>query len=102
MVESYLTSRFQCVKIGDSYSEFVPVLSGVVQGSVLGPLLFVIFIDDLPQCFRSATPYLYVDDTKCIKSVHNSTDIDLAQNDIDCLFNWNCTWRLTSNISKLL
>ena len=87
MVESYLTSTFQCVKIGDSYSEFVPVLSGVVQGSVLGPLLFVIFIDDLPQCFRSATPYLYADDTKCIKSIHNSTDIDLAQNDIDCLFN---------------
>ena len=75
--ESYLTSRFQCVEIGDSYSDFVSVLSGVPQGSVLGTLLFVIFINNLLQCFRSATPYLYADDTKCIKSIHNSTDINL-------------------------
>ena len=49
------------------------------------------FIKNLPHCFRSATLYLYTDDTKCIKSFHNFTNINPVQYNTDCLFNWSCT-----------
>ena len=76
----YLMFRLQSVidKFGDSYLDFnLYFLSGILQGSVLGPLSLVIFINDFPQCYRSATPYLYAD-TKCIISIHNTIPQILA------------------------
>jgi len=65
-LQEYLLQRFQCARINESLSTICNVLSGVPQGSVLGPLLFVIFINDLPKCIQSAIPFVFDDDTKCL------------------------------------
>ena len=64
-VRGFLSNRKQRVVIGDNYSEWVEVTSSVPQGSVLGPLLFTIFINDLPENVKNRCK-LYADDCKLI------------------------------------
>ena len=64
---SYLSDRSQVVDIGGYKSSAKMVKMGVLQGSVLGPLLFLIYINDLPNCLTSATPFLFADDTTIVK-----------------------------------
>jgi len=73
----YLTSRYQYVCISNSASDLVPVISGVPQGSILGPLLFAIFINDLPSCLHLSKPFIYADDTKCLRNVSRSSTPDI-------------------------
>ena len=70
----------------------LPVISGVLQGSILRPLLFATFINDLPDCVSSTSYYLFADDTKCLKVISNSTDIPILQEDLDNLSNWSHTY----------
>ena len=70
----YLSSHRQCVHINSSRSPFLPVLSGVSQGSILGPFLFLIYIDDLPTVVSSSSVLLFADDTKCFKTIHDQSD----------------------------
>ena len=69
--KNYLTNRFQFVSINNSYSYLLPVLSGVPQGSILGPLLFIIYMNDLPDAIRWSTTLLFADDTKNVLSTLN-------------------------------
>ena len=65
-IESFLVGRFQYVRIGSSKSKCCPVLSGVPQGSILGPVLFIIFVNDISQSWSSTGVRikLFADDTK--------------------------------------
>ncbi|NQZ52153.1 MAG: hypothetical protein HRT95_18855, partial [Moritella sp.] len=86
---SYLRGRVQRVVIGNSESSLLDVLSGVPQGSILGPLLFVLFINDLPEGLSEHTSIgMYADDTKIWRQINSLEDCFALQSDIDYLQNW--------------
>ena len=69
-IENFLGNQTQQVIVQGEESSWKPVTSGIPQGSVLGPLLFVIFINDLPDCVTSEA-YLFADDTKIFRVIAN-------------------------------
>ena len=76
-----------------------PVISGIPQGSVLGPLLFVTYINDLPDTVNSHVN-LFADDTTLMKNVTSSDDADALQRDLDELEEWSSKWLLKFNPEK--
>ena len=68
--KSYLSGRKQCVSIGSSLSSYLPIDIGVPQGSVLGPILFLLYINDLPNA-TEMLPFLFADDTTAVASGPN-------------------------------
>ena len=87
-VRSFLTSRFQRVGINGSYSDWLPVRSGVPQGSVLGPLLFLLYIDDLHNVVSNSTLKLFADNVALYREVKCSADCSLLQQDLDNISSW--------------
>jgi hypothetical protein len=98
-IESFLTGRKQRVLIGDNGSEWEDVTSSVPQGSVLGPLLFTIFINNLPDKVKNECR-LYADDSKLIVIIEKDEDVIDIQKDIDNLQNWAKTWQMSFNYDK--
>ena len=77
-IRDFLVGRRQRVRVNDSFSEWAPVTSGVPQGSVLGPVLFVVFINDLPDIVDSCCE-MYADDTKLFDSVETDAKREKLQ-----------------------
>jgi hypothetical protein len=63
MMQSYLTDRKQKCQLGDVVSTERHVTCGIPQGSIVGPLLFLLYTNDLPECLNQTTPRLFADDT---------------------------------------
>ena len=90
LMVNYLQDRTQCVVVDGVSSGQRPVQSGVPQGSILGPLLFVMFINDMFQCISSGTDIaLYADDTKISRQIDSWSDHVILQQDIDALHLWS-------------
>ena len=98
--KAYLTDRKQYVSINNYHSLLLPVISGVAQGSILGPLLFLVFINDLPDYVLNSTMLPFADDVKCSLSNSSQMDWSLLQNDLDVLSVWSKHWNLFFNESK--
>ena len=100
-VKEYLRDREQRVLIGNCVSDCKPVLSGVPQGSILGPILFVLFINDLLRGLSPRTcSALYADDTKIWRRIITEDDIRILQNDITHLNNWALQNKMKFHASK--
>ena len=100
-VEAFLTGRTQKIAINGTMSSTHPVLSGIPQGSVLGPLLFIIFINDLPDmCNQLSSMYLFADDAKMYKIIHSDSDSMLLNESYLNMIKWCDTWCMKLNLDK--
>ena len=98
-IEAFLQGRKQKVVVNGSSSDWCDVISGVPQGSVIAALLFVIYINDLPENIRSHL-FLFADDCKFFREIASQEDIDIMQADLDTLFEWSQKWLLTFHPGK--
>ena len=77
MVDQFLSNRSQSVRVGNCYSDFIPVLSGVPQGSVSGPLLFLLYINDIVDLFgNDLTVKLFADDVKMYVNISDVKNVN--------------------------
>ena len=95
-ISSFLFNRLQWVKVGTSCSNKCNVINGVPQGSILGPILFAIYINDLSNCLTSQCK-IFADD---IKIYHKSFNHDIVQMDINNMVKWPTDWCFYFNIRK--
>jgi hypothetical protein len=94
-IENWLTDRSQRVVLGGEFSEWIAVLSGVPQGSVLGPLLFLIFINDLDLVAK------FADDTKLGQQIESDADRASLQSALNRLCGWSDQWSMQFNVKKM-
>lgn len=98
-IKDFLHARLQRVIVDGNYSNFVPVTSGIPKGSVLGPILFVIYINDLPEvidvCFK-----MFADDSKMYGRVKTVDQAVLVQDSINKAVKWAEDWQMFFNYNK--
>ena len=100
-IREFLTDRKQRVVINGVESDWAEVTSGVPQGSVLGPLLFVVFINDLPDVVDSGSSlYMFADDTKLFRAIASTSDRDTIQCDINEMNKWSDLWQMSYHPGK--
>ena len=98
---NYLQDREQCVIIAGKKSSMASVRSGVPQGSILGPLLFVLFIDDMTEDISEGTKIaLYADDTKIWRRICEWEDHEILQRDINGLHKWSLENKMKFHLKK--
>ena len=98
-IEAFVTGRKQRVEVNGSRSSSAKVLSGIPQGGVLGPMLFICYINDMPSIVDSPI-YLFADDTKVFISIASVDDHSELQHDLEQLEKWSEKWQLSFNANK--
>jgi len=98
-IQDFLSSRTQSVIVDSSSSSSAPVTSGVPQGSILGPLLFLAYINDMPARVKS-TVRLFADNSLVYRKIRNKEDAKLLQQDLDSLQTWERDWQMSFHLEK--
>ncbi|MDJ1258138.1 MAG: reverse transcriptase domain-containing protein, partial [Candidatus Midichloria sp.] len=96
---SYLSSRFKVVESGGNASGLTPMVFGIPEGSVLGPLLFLIFIDDI-QCFITIAIKLFADDCVLYNKIVTERDQILLNDNLLKIKQWGNEWQMVLNPRK--
>ena len=100
-IEEFLKNRRQHVVVNGKSSSWQNVTSGIPQGSVIGPVLFILYINDLPDSLKyGSNVYLFADDTKIYKNITSENDCKLLQKDLDILADWSNKWLLRFHPDK--
>ena len=100
-INSFLLGRSQRVSIDNVLSETLPVCSGVPQGSVLGPILFLIFVNDLTESvLPSSISKVFTDDLKLFHIVRSDADVAVLQSNVDAVWQWSVDWQLAISVKK--
>ena len=107
LFQSYLSNRKQYTEIEDTTSTILPIQVGVPQGSILGPILFIIYVNDLPQCSNKFDFIMYADDTTLSSTIDSFCDINsnasadsLINAEIDKVIEWLKINKLSLNKNK--
>ena len=98
-ISNFLKHRAQRVVVGGEHSTWTDAISGVPQGTVLGPLLFLTYINDLPDNLKSSVR-LFADDYVLYHEIQNEIVSEELQSDLDTLVQWEKDWQLSFNPSK--
>ena len=98
---SFLNGRKQCVSLQSTNSDFITISNGVPQGSVLGPLLFLIYINDIAEVSSTLTFFLFADDTSVFFSHKNQNDLEnILNTELEKLSDWLTANKLSLNVGK--
>ena len=101
LLESYLGGRQQCVRVNGVCSPFCATTYGVPQGSILGPLLFLIYVNDMPNISSNFSPVLFADDTTlCFRGENIENLVELCNNELHKFSQWCVGNRLSLNLDK--
>ena len=98
-IEYFLKDRWMRVRVRGSYSGWFEMISGVPQGSVLGPILFLLYVNDLPSWIQNSMK-MFADDTKVWQKIVEDSDSSFLQADLKSLEEWSERWQLKFNPAK--
>ena len=100
--KNYLTNCYQRVSINNCYSDLLPVVSGVPQGSILCPLLFLVYINNMSSYIHESQLLKFADDAKCFIHVSTHSDHKALQDDITALLTWSRDVDLDFSLKKFI
>ena len=99
--KSFLSNRQQSTRVGDAISDILPLTSGVIQGSCLGPVLFVLYVNSILQVLsHNVKCSLFADDVKLYTALKFEHDIENLQTSIDQIVSWSSKWQLPISVRK--